>query len=661
MSEFTEQAKRALLDRINSGDGGRRDLPRVLRAIDRAAIDQENRTVSLSFSSETPVERWWGVEILDHRAKSVDLSKMKAGRFGPLLENHDPYIQLGVVESAEIDETRKKGTAVVRFGTASPAQEIAWADVANGIRGNISVGYEILDLVLEEEKKDSPPVYRVTKWRPFEVSLVSIPADTRVGVGRSVVTVPTAPVNTRKEVHMDPENPTQTGAAVVNAPSPPTTTPPPDVRGIESDGRRAERERAREILAIGDHAKDKGGQELARQFVDNGGSVDQFRAALFARMYGNDGRAPVTDAAVGMSTRELKRYSLFRIVNALSNPTNAQLQAAAAFEFECSAAALKAEGRSLRAGAQVTIPTDVMQSLMRRDLLVTYGTATSGGAMVATDVLGGSFIEVLRVKSRVIGLGATVLQGLQGNVAIPRMTGASTGYWVSDGTAPTESTPTLDQVTLYPRTVGSFVDVSRKTIMQPSVDVENLIRGDLAKVIAIAIDNAAIQGNGTAPTPSGILTSTSIGSTTGGAQGAIPTWANIVALESSIATNNADDGSLGYLTTPGMRGALKGVLKTTAGIGFVWGEGDSPVNGYKAMTSNNVPSTGTKGTTTGMHSIIFGDWNSLLIGMWSGIDINVDPYSLSSMGALRIVALQDLDIAMRHPESFAAMKDGKTA
>ena len=90
--------------------------------------------------------------------------------------------------------------------------------------------------------------------------------------------------------------------------------------------------------------------------------------------------------------------------------------------------------------------------------------------------------------------------------------------------------------------------------------------------------------------------------------------------------------------------------------------GDRPLNGYRTAVSNQVPSDLDKGTSTGVCSgIIFGNWADLIVGMWGGLDIQVNPYSLDTTGAVRITAFQDVDVAVRHPESFSAMQDALTA
>jgi HK97 family phage major capsid protein len=149
----------------------------------------------------------------------------------------------------------------------------------------------------------------------------------------------------------------------------------------------------------------------------------------------------------------------------------------------------------------------------------------------------------------------------------------------------------------------------------------------------------------------------------GGTNGAAPTWDHIVKLETEVAVDNADIGALAYMTNPKVRGKLKATPRTaTYGDIMVWEGNDTPLNGYPAYVTNQVRSDLTKGTSSGVCSaIFFGNWNDLLIGMWGALDILVDPYSNSTSGTVRVVAFQDVDIAVRHPESFAAMLDALTA
>ncbi|MGH9895035.1 MAG: phage major capsid protein, partial [bacterium] len=263
----------------------------------------------------------------------------------------------------------------------------------------------------------------------------------------------------------------------------------------------------------------------------------------------------------------------------------------------------------------------------QRDL--TVGTATAGGHLVATELLAGNFIDLLRNKMRIGELGATVLQGLVGNVAIPRQTGGATAYWVTEGNSPTEAQQAFDQVTLAPKTVGAFTDFSRKMLLQATPDIENIVRMDLAAVLVLEIDRVAINGSGTSPEPRGILNTSGIGSVAGGPNGAAPTWAHVVALENELGIDNADRGSLGYLTNSKVRNKLKTTEKAVNTGLFVWepgARGDGMLNGYSAYVSNQAPSNLTKGTSSGICSaILFGNFADLLIGMWGALDILVDP------------------------------------
>ncbi len=148
---------------------------------ERAMVDKGKRTVELSFSSEEPVERTWGIEILDHSKKSVSLDRLEKG--GPLLLDHDKSSQVGVIEKSWVDVFLRKGFAQVRFSKNETGEE-TFQDVIDGIRSNVSVGYSVNEVVLEKESKPQN-IYRVTSWQPYEISLVSIPADINVGVGRS--------------------------------------------------------------------------------------------------------------------------------------------------------------------------------------------------------------------------------------------------------------------------------------------------------------------------------------------------------------------------------------------------------------------------------------------------------------------------------------------
>ncbi|QTW18189.1 phage major capsid protein [Comamonas kerstersii] len=602
---------------------------------ERSTIDEEARTVVLAFASETPVERWWGIEILDCNASAMRQGRLRAG--ANLLCDHNQRDVVGVIESVEIG-TDKVARAVVRFGKSARAEEV-WQDVKDGIRRNVSVGYLIHRAVLAEER-DGLETYRVTDWEPYEISLVSVPADASVGVGRSLATsaqatpaaTSTTPSPTEENRAMTTE--ATTAAAPAAAPAQPA----------QAD----QRNHAVEIAALGKTVA--GGAELAMSAIQRGLTVEQFQRELIDHMASK----PKPTADIGMTDKEVRSFSIVRALHALANPGNAAARNAAAFEFEASAAAAKAMNREAQG---VMVPYDVMRA---SDLI--KATASKGGNVVATELLSGSFIDLLR-NSMVLGkLGVVNLAGLVGDIAIPKQTGAATAYWVAEDGSPNNSGQTLGQVAMSPKTLGAYTDISRKLLLQSSIDVESMVQRDLATVLGLAIQQAAINGTGASNQPKGILGGHIANPTIiGGTNGAAPTWEHIVGLETAVSVANADVGTLGYLTNAKVRGKLKTTSKVSGQNGFIWENGDTPLNGYGCAVTNAVPSNITKGTATNCSAAIFGNWADLVIGMWGSLDLTVDTVTLGTSGAVRVIALQDVDIAVRNAESFATFADILTA
>jgi HK97 family phage major capsid protein len=363
------------------------------------------------------------------------------------------------------------------------------------------------------------------------------------------------------------------------------------------------------------------------------------------------------DATLGLSDKEADRFSVLKLMRAIANPLDRRVQQEAAFELESATEASKKVGRDGGELRGYTIPTDVLRRSVapeRRDLMV--GTPSAGGDTVRTDLLASSFIEILRNRMSVMQAGATMMGDLQGNVAIPRQTGAATAQWVTEGNAPAESQQAFDQVAMSPKTIGAFVDVTRRLLLQSSLDVEAFVRSDLAQVLALGIDLAALNGPGTGGAPRGVLQTAGIGSVPIGTNGGPPTWGHIVDLETAVAAANADVATSAYITNARIRGRLKKTAELDNTMGRpIWM--DNEVNGYRAIASNQVPGNLTKGSGTQLSAILFGNFADLVIGMWGGLDIVVDQYTSSTTGTVRFVALQDVDVVLRRVASFAAITD----
>lgn len=295
------------------------------------------------------------------------------------------------------------------------------------------------------------------------------------------------------------------------------------------------------------------------------------------------------------------------------------------------------------------------EGVERRTTMVT-GTANVGGNAVATE-LSTDVIPFLDPQLQVEALGATVLTGLVGNVDIPKQTGISTAVWASEIASATETNPLIGLIQLRAKRLTAFTPISKTLMLQNAFSVEQMVRRDLNRAIRIAWDKAAINGTGSSNQPTGILNYGSIGAVAGGTNGLAPTLNHIIDLETEIAVDDADMGFLAYLTTPGIRGKLKKTEQFSAGTGNpVWKGG--MLNEYKAVVSTQVPSTLTKGTSSGVcHAIIFGNWAELILAQWGGLDITVDPYSRSKEALVELVVHSWVDVGVRHEQSFAAMKD----
>lgn len=583
--------------------------------IERAAIDVEARTVTLAFASETPVERWGSIEILEVSPKAMRQDRLRRGL--NILLDHNWTDVVGVTKSVEIGADRI-ARAVTRFGRSARAEE-AWQDVVDEIRINVSVGYIVHKAQLVETK-DGVETYRVTDWEPIEISLVSVPADINVGVGRSAA-----------DPAPNPEPPKETKMTEPVATTQPAAPAAP-----------AQRNHAAEISALA--ATVPGAQDLALRAIQAQQTVEQFQQDLIRHL----ATKPVPTAELGMEKKEVQRYSLMRMINARANLGDYDAQRAAAFEIECANEMTKKMGRQARG---FYVPYDVLVS--KRDL--TVGNAASAGNLVANELLTGSFIELLRARMVIGSLGVQYLTGLVGDIDIPRQTGTATTYWVAEQGAPTKSNQIIDKVNMSPKTVGAKTVISRKLRQQSSLDVEAMVQRDLATALALEMERAVINGSGASNQPRGVLNVSGIGNITAGGP---LTWQTIVDLETHVAVANADMGSRAYLTNARVRGALKSTSKVSGQNGFIWENGSTPVNGYNTAVTDLVPSNLGGGTDS---AIIFGNFNDLIIGMWGGLDVLIDQYTGGDQGDISIRVLQDMDVAVRHPESFAAAKDVATA
>lgn len=658
----SEEKANAQIAAIHANEGKsysgvmRRDMDLRVDDVAMAERSAEDQRIPVAISSETPVERYdWMSgerynEVLDHSADAIDLSYARDGM--PFLLNHDTGDQIGIVENIAVSGDRKL-RGFVRFSRSQRAQEVK-QDILDGIRKKISVGYRIDPSAMEKSRTEGAalPTMRAKRWTPMEASSVPIPADYEVGVGRSAgpqAQSTTSAPKAKESTAMSEVDKAATGDGAAdnqrngNAPA---------SAGVVVSTRDRSEDNGPSFADVATAAQIHGMQAEVSGWQSEGKSPREILKGIADEVRARMARGVVIKPKVELTEKEEKQYSMARAIL-----TSAE--GSASFERDVSeqiAQNMRRAGVKVNAttGAPFYIPT----TLGTRAGLDSK-TSTTGTELKFVEP--GSFIDLLRNKARVMQLGATSLAGLDGPVTFPVQNAAGTATWVAEnpGSDVSDSNVTFTTRSLAAKTLQSSTSFSRQLLRQAVVDVENLVRSDLAAIHALAIDLAAINGAGT-NAPTGIISTSGVGVYALGTNGAAPSYTGVVGLEYTVENANANVGPMGYLTTPGIKATLKTTQQfaTTNGVAVWTGGEEGQVNGYRAYSSKQVPATLTKGTsTTVCHAILFGVWSQLYIGEWGALEIITDPYALKKQGMIEVTSFQMIDIMCRYPEAFAVTKD----
>jgi HK97 family phage major capsid protein len=581
----------------------------------RAEDDPE--VVEFSFSSEEPVERYFGVEVLSHDPGAMNMARLNSGA-APWLWNHNPDVVLGGVEKAW---QGGDGRGMVRTrwspNTKSEGSD-EWKVRQNweaGIIRNVSFMYSI-DAPLDLKSREG--VALVTAFTPMEVSTVSIPADATVGQGRAIG-------DTAAQAADQTQPPKQPVETTIN------------LDEVRAQAAADERSRVASITAL---CREHKADDLAQGLIERGATETEAMKDVLAAI-GKRAKQPATPAAaaqpiagasadIGLTDKEARSFSFLKAMRAQLFPNERAFQEEAAFEREASNAAAQRMGMSPKG---ILIPNDVLS----RSLVA--GTASAAGDLIFTDARPGSFIELLRKRNFLTGLGVTILAGLTGPVGIPKQTGASQVYWKGEGVAAAESEPSVGQVTMTLKEMSAWTRFSRSLMLQSSIDVETFVRNDLVTVMALEQARVALYGLGSSSQPEGLKITTGINTKDFAANQ--PTYAELVDMETQVAADDADIGTMGYVTNATTYGGFKTTEKAANTAQFVLEPGGT-VNSYGVVRSNQVE--------TG--DVFFGVWSQLVLGLFGAVDLQVNPYSEDKEGNIRVVAHQAIDYAVRHPQAF---------
>lgn len=582
------------------------------------AVDSD--IFEFSFASSFPVQRDGYTEVLD--LKGVDLNRVSKGAVLWLFDHQTREI-LGQILA--VWQRGDKLYCRARLGSSDCARKYE-ADIRSGLLANVSCRYNIFDH--REEYRGGETTVTLTSWELLEVSSAPIPADPTVGIGRS-------------------ESFEHTGVKKM-----------PTAARLNREREAAERDRIAEIQAL---ARKYGSRlpggvnqalELAQRGIDEDSSVDEVRGEFADLILGAGQRSQSISRPATQFDSLSQQQRGYSIAKAIKAVTEGHWKGAE-FERECHEELSRQGFRS----NGILVPTE---NLRAPALTTSPG---YGGNLIGTQHLGSSFIDALRASTFLGALGVTEMNGLQGNVEIPRQSSVSNLGWIAENTDLPESEPNFDKVELTPKTVGAWTTMSRLMATQADPNIENLILQDFRNSLARELDRTAIHGSGTSNQPRGILNTSGIGSVALGANGGLPTWDSILQLEREVEADNALAGSLGFVTSVKAKSKLKGTLKNgVAGADYIWsdspsGDGSGMLSGYKAMASTTVRSDLTKGSGSGLSAVVFGDWSSLIVATWGALSLEVDPNHDFRKGTIALRVLLFADMAVRHPQSFSAITD----
>lgn len=420
----------------------------------------------------------------------------------------------------------------------------------------------------------------------------------------------------------------------------------------------AEKTRVNNIVTL---ARAVGMSDRADAWVKSGASVDaviddinKVQAAAGVKP------GPQPGPQVHLTEKEMRQYSILSGVRALCARTQKGYASDGnSFEMEVSDSIAAKLGRPTGGFYMPTNLRMLKDNLPERYSAVLEGSTGTGANVVQTTIMPQEFIELLRNLQVVYKLGARRLADLQGNVNLPKMTGAATLYWTGEnpGSAVTATDQAFGVVALSPKTAMAQTVYSRQFIIQSSLDAEAIVREDLALINAIGIDLAALVGTGSSNQPKGISNQSGINTEACGTNGGAITYAIIVNAQRDLELANIPMTALGIATTPAVKAALRNKAKLSNTIALpIWND-DNTVGGWPAFATNQLPSNLAKGSGTDLDMLIAGAWNNLVIGEWGAMEIIADPYTQAGKNNVVLTSNTLVDVAVRYAQAFTVISD----
>lgn len=435
--------------------------------IERREIDTEARTVELAFSSEDPYRRWYGVEILDHAAGAVRMDRMD--NKAALLCDHNHRDQVGVVESARIDGDRV-GRAVVRFGNSERAKEV-FQDIVDGIKTKVSVGYMVHEMVLEKSD-ETTDTYRVTDWEPYEISIVAVPADDTVGVGRTHQPLRSDPMPKK-----DPAQPVDDDRAI--------DTPSVELGGDDNDpnppqaaAREAINSQIRAMASTYKRSVPEA-EAIAEEIIGIDGDVEMMKSRL-REYYAARKPVPVPSTTVDSGRIDMRMMRRKGKLRAFENSRDGEEAAYRSGMWALAAVFGKADA-----------------ARWCRDYGVRVMTGTTGGtsAVVPEEMI----LPIIDLREQYgVARQRCYIHPMSSDTAIvPRRKTGVTAYFPGRNTATEESDAAFDDVELVAREVSALTRLANSYMDDSAIDLGDHLAGEMAYAFAVKEDDCLFNGDGT--------------------------------------------------------------------------------------------------------------------------------------------------------------------
>lgn len=636
----------------------------------------------IAFSSEQPYQRqFWDEqnqemvvldEILVHTPEAVDLSRLNNN--APLLFNHNFDNHIGVVCNARID-TDNVGRALVKFSKHGTLANDIRNKVIEGTMEKISVGYDIKEYQIDYAKGQ----LIVTKWAPYELSFVTVPADDTVGLNRSLNTI-TVNLGAKRDMtkeQIEEIKEEQESAQVEETPVEENKEPKVE----ETQERQVEENKEDENLEDGKDAKHPESVDDDSSTVREEEEVKEEREAapveeekteeVAERSEEDEEEIRAIARELNIDDEELKRALAIKDMTpeafrtkALNNLVNAQRNneqikdskmektfdlnnvirslvdgaALGANEAEYSAMAAGAamqRGRAARGGS-VFVPAAALRAASEGNTKATLTAVTD------EKLLTESYVEMLLPQSVLGRLGVTVLSGLNSPIAVPKMTASSVdafGFVDENGSAP-ESKATFENVKMAPKTFAGGNPISRQSL-KTVPNIATLITDHINKAVRIKLEQLILSDKDNTRGPKGLVKQLVDGGRV--AKKAAFSYKDFLKEIAALTDAGVPAQAIKFAMSGATAAELESTLKDNGVSGYIIENGK--LAGYDVVTSGVIPAD----------HIVLGDFSGIMIGEWGGLELDMDDTTYRAQSAIVPRIWVDLDFTVVQPEALKVL------